>query len=72
VRDFCALQKGSYFVPDYGIDAIDKSYFLNHSEAPNLSTENDGESFFASRDIEKGEELTADYRAYHHTKRFKA
>src|SRR6266404_1853531 len=31
VRDFCALQDGYYFVPTYGIDAIDKSYFLNHS-----------------------------------------
>ena len=70
VRDFCALQDGVYFVPDYGIDAIDKSYFLNHSDAPNLTTHDDGETFIASRDIAAGEELTADYRDYHHTKRF--
>ncbi len=70
VRDFCALQDGTYFVPDYGIDAIDKSYFLNHSDDPNLMTYDDGESFVASRDIAPGEELTADYRQYHHTKRF--
>lgn len=72
VRDFCALQDGTYFVPDYGIDAIDKSYFLNHSSEPNLITYDDGESFVASRDIAAGEELTADYRQYHHTKRFHA
>lgn len=65
VRDFCALQGGVYHVPDYGIDAIDKSYFLNHSEAPNMAAIDDGEAFVASRDIQAGEELTADYRLYH-------
>ncbi len=65
VRDFCALQNGVYFVPDYGIDAIDKSYFVNHSRTPNLTTKDDGESFVTTRDIEPGEELTADYRTYH-------
>jgi hypothetical protein len=71
VRDFCALQNGVYFVPDYGIDAIDKSYFLNHSSDPNMVTLEDGETFVAVRDIETGEELTADYTTYHHTKHFK-
>jgi SET domain-containing protein len=70
-RDFCALQNGTYFVPDYGIDAIDKSYFLNHSDTPNLTTHDDGESFVALRDIAKDEELTANYGQYHHTRRFR-
>jgi len=65
VRDFCALQGGVYHVPDYGIDAIDKSYFLNHSRTPNMETHDDGESFVASRDIEAGEELTSNYHEYH-------
>ncbi|MDO8517955.1 MAG: SET domain-containing protein [bacterium] len=64
VRDFCALQKGKYYVPDYGIDAIDKSYFLNHSKTPNLEVLNEGEDFVAARDITAGEELTADYDLY--------
>jgi len=72
VRDFCALQSGVYFVPDYGIDAIDKSYFLNHSSEPNMTALKDGEIFVAARDISQGEELTADYGRYHQTKRFKA
>lgn len=64
VRDFCALQDGVYFVPDYGIDAIDKSYFLNHSKKPNLISKDKGETFVAARSIKKGEELTADYDYY--------
>jgi hypothetical protein len=71
VRDFCALQNGIYFVPDYGIDAIDKSYFLNHSDTPNMATLKDGEAFLAARDIPAGEELTANYNLYHHTEHFK-
>ncbi len=65
VRDFCALQDGVYFVPDYGMDAIDKSYFLNHSTKPNMITKDDGEVFVAARRIKKGEELTANYEKYH-------
>lgn len=65
VRDFCALQDGIYFVPDYGIDAIDKSYFLNHSRKPNMVTRNRGEVFVTARKIKKGEELTANYEQYH-------
>ncbi len=64
VRDFCALQGRKYYVPDYGIDAIDKSYFLNHSKTPNLEVLNEGEDFVAARDIKAGEELTADYDLY--------
>lgn len=69
VRDFCALQDGVYYVPTYGIDSIDKSYFLNHSDTPNMETLNRGETFVAARDILPGEELTADYHLYHHTRK---
>jgi hypothetical protein len=71
VRDFCALQDGVYFVPNYGIDAIDKFYYLNHSRKPNMITKDKGETFVAKRNIKTGEELTADYRLYHDTKSFK-
>lgn len=65
VRDFCVLQDGVYFVPDYGLDAIDKSYFLNHSAKPNMVAKDDGEVFVTARRIKKGEELVADYGQYH-------
>jgi hypothetical protein len=64
VRDFCALQDGVYYVPSYGIDAIDKSFFLNHSKKPNLITKDHGETFVAIRKIKKGEELCANYDTY--------
>ncbi|OGZ05349.1 MAG: hypothetical protein A3C93_04890 [Candidatus Lloydbacteria bacterium RIFCSPHIGHO2_02_FULL_54_17] len=64
IRDFCALQKGVYHVPDYGIDAVDKSYYMNHSDTPNMTTKDGGESFVALRNIKAGEELTANYDLY--------
>jgi hypothetical protein len=69
VRDFCAMQDGVYFVPNYGIDAIDKSFFLNHSKKPNMVTHDKGETFVAARLIKKGEELTADYDTYQEFKK---
>src|SRR5262245_29628059 len=54
VRDFCALQDGIYFVPDYGMDAIDKSFYLNHSEKPTMTTKDNGETFVTARAIKKG------------------
>jgi SET domain-containing protein len=70
VRDFCALQDGVYFVPSYGIDALTKNYYLNHSDTPNMMTPDKGETFIAMRDIEVGEELTANYDEYHETDHF--
>lgn len=70
VRDFCALQDGIYFVPNYGIDALTKNYYLNHSKKPNLMTPDKGETFLAACDILEGEELTADYDNYHETAHF--
>jgi hypothetical protein len=69
LRDFCTLQNGVYFVPDYGIDALDKSYFLNHSKKPNMITNDKGETFVTKRVIKKGEELTADYDTYQEYKK---
>lgn len=64
VIDFCPLQHGKYYLPNTGLNSIDKSYYLNHSHTPNMITKDDGENFTASRDIEVGEELTADYNTY--------
>jgi hypothetical protein len=71
VSDFCALQGDTYFVPSYGIDAIDKSYFLNHAKEPNMVTSDGGMTFVAARTIKKGEELTANYDEYHHANHFR-
>ena len=68
VRDFCALQGGVYHVPSYGMDALTKNYFLNHSKKPNMVTHDRGETFLAARDITKGEELTVSYETDHFTR----
>jgi hypothetical protein len=69
VRDFCTMQDGIFIVPSYGIDAIDKSFFLNHSKNPNMITHDQGETFVAARVIRKDEELTADYDTYQEFKK---
>lgn len=71
VRDFCALQDGVYYVPSYGMDALTKNYYMNHSKKPNMVTKDHGETFYAARDIKKGEELTADYDTYHEASHFR-
>ena len=70
VRDFCALQDGVYYVPDYGVDAIDKSYYLNHSDRSNMTTTDKGETFVAKRKINLGEELTISYDLFNEARHF--
>jgi SET domain-containing protein len=41
----------------------DNTRFINHSTAPNTDNDSDPERTFALRDIAKGEEITADYKA---------
>jgi hypothetical protein len=57
---------GSYHFPCKGINSIDVSFYLNHSETPNVRLSNEGNdgdflSFVAVKEIKKGEELTQDY-----------
>ena len=61
VENYCLYDQDNYFVPDYGFKKMDVSLFLNHSDAPNIISINDGEYFEATRDIEAGEELLIDY-----------
>ena len=64
VVDFCPLQDDQYWLPDSGIESIDKSYYLNHSNTPNMMTPDGGEIFITTRDIKVGEELVVDYNTY--------
>lgn len=63
--DFLVSDKnGNVEVPPNGIVGLDMSFYLNHSDTPNLETKDDGETFVATRDIPKGEELTVNYHAF--------
>lgn len=65
------LQKGkqiTYPVPVYGPNSIDTSFYLNHSDKPNLEitypAECDMSVYVAARNIEAGEELSIDYTKF--------
>jgi SET domain-containing protein len=64
IKDFCPLQEGKYWIIEKGLNAIDISFYLNHSENPNMIATEEGEWFVAKRDIKAGEELTVDYNTY--------
>jgi SET domain-containing protein len=61
VENYCLFDRTCYFVPDHGFKKIDLSLFLNHSDAPNIMSVNDGDYFEALQDIKTGEELLIDY-----------
>jgi SET domain-containing protein len=62
VKDLCPEEAGNYIIPDHSLNEIGLSYYLNHSETPNM-VERDG-YFVTARDIAEGEELTVDYCTY--------
>lgn len=61
IENYCLYDEENYFVPDYGFKKMDLVNYLNHSDAPNVISINDGEFFEAIRDIKQGEELVIDY-----------
>ena len=63
VKDFYVIMKNKLYLPNFSLNEINISFFLNRSKNPNV-TDKDGEDFFASRNIKKGEELTVNYSNY--------
>ncbi len=61
-KDFCVLKKGKYGCPE-NFSSLTIAWYLNHSEKPNVFSDKDY-NFYASRNIKKGEELTANYNTY--------
>jgi len=65
VSDFMVtLPNKSLLVNENGMNGMDISFFLNDSKNPNVITLDDGETFFTTRLIKKGEELTSKYETY--------
>jgi len=65
IEDFLCLEKdGTVIIPEYGLNGLDISYFLNYSKKPNVKTIDGGATFFTLRKIKKGEELTVAYETY--------
>jgi len=61
-RDFAVLRDGRYGCPS-SFNRLTPAWYLNNSKNPNVACAADYR-FYALRDIEVGEELTADYDAY--------
>jgi len=61
IVNYCLFDEDAYFVPEKGFKKMDLSYYLNHSDNPNLVSINEGEYFEAVRDIKVNEELFLDY-----------
>ncbi|MCR4326742.1 MAG: SET domain-containing protein [Candidatus Roizmanbacteria bacterium] len=57
-------EDGNVEVPPNGVVGLDMSFYLNHSDTPNLETHDHGETFVAKRAIKNGEELTVDYTTF--------
>jgi SET domain-containing protein len=65
LKKFCQFYgvdtaRGSSTAPNFGCMSV--GWYLNHSETPNATHDEDWE-YFATRDIAANEEITIDYRA---------
>lgn len=63
VKDMCPEHDGIFDIPHYSLNEIGISYYLNHSTAPNMKCDDDG-NFYSLTHISVGEELTVDYGTY--------
>lgn len=64
VNDMYVVEGGIIYLNSFGLNSINLSYFLNHSETPNMGTEDGADSFISLRDIKAGEELFVNYYTY--------
>ena len=61
-EDFCVLRGDTYQCPA-SFNKLTPSWYLNTSDHPNVASDL-SLKFYALRDIQPGEELTADYSTY--------
>jgi SET domain-containing protein len=61
IENFCLYDEEGYFVPEYGFKLMDLVVYLNHSDAPNIISVDEGAYFETLQDIKAGEELLVDY-----------
>jgi uncharacterized protein len=61
-HSFAIIKEEKYGCPR-SFNNLTISWYLNHSERPNMTADSDYR-FYAVRDIRAGEELTIDYRSY--------
>ncbi|MBS3141365.1 SET domain-containing protein [Candidatus Woesearchaeota archaeon] len=63
--DFFVIEENKkVLIPENALNGMDISFFVNHSENPNIETIDHGFSFRTLRKILKGEELIVSYATY--------
>ena len=67
-EDFCVRKGDTYECPS-SLNKLTPAWFLNGSKDPNVAADS-SLKFYAIRNIEAGEELTADYETYSENERF--
>ena len=60
IRQICHCNASGFWL-DGHLDKIDMSYYVNHSENPNIWHDKEADVFYTDRRIEAGEELTCLY-----------
>ncbi len=70
VKDFIIKNEDDmYAIPENGMNALDITFYMNHSKTPNVEIVFDSACKYTTykvmRRIKKGEELTIDYRVYY-------
>jgi SET domain-containing protein len=60
VRYICHSNNEGFFI-DRFLDQVDLSFYVNHSDSPNLIHNENADIYFAARNIKVGEELTVLY-----------
>ncbi len=65
IDDFYVIEKdNTVMIPEYALNGMGISFFLNHSKKTNMITKDEGYTFLTKRKIKKGEELTVAYETY--------
>jgi SET domain-containing protein len=67
VHDFFQKEDdGKWYLPQAGLNSIDVSFYMNHSDKPNIKVTDAKERFVtfrAAHNIKKGDELTINYNS---------
>ncbi len=61
IFDLVAAEEDIIELPDVSPNSLDISFYVNHSESPNLKYSDNKEELITLREIEVGEELTSSY-----------
>ena len=65
IDDFYVIDKhGNVLISEQALNGMDISFFINHSQRPNIKTIDGGFTFVTLRKIIKGEEITVAYGTY--------